>query len=273
MTDNYIVYNDDRTLGYLHAVKNLTTNDKYEVHHLHCHDNIYEIIMLISGDLEFHVECSVYKPKQFDIIIVRPNELHKLISCSNEPYERYTLHISSEFFIRNKCERFESIFLDRKLGENNLISANIVKEYLLDQFMRIEDYFSKKEYLVTNAAIIEFLYHLNSANTNANYLKPSIKNERINDIITYINEHITDNITLEHLSDKFYIDKFYLCKAFKKNTSYTINQYITYKRVLLARTHYENGLSLTESAAQSGFNTYSNFYKAHIKFIGTSPRS
>lgn len=270
MTDNFIVFNEEISAGYLHAIRTISGNEKYEVHILHSHDNIYEIIMLISGDLEFHVEGSIYKPKQYDVIVVRPNELHKLISCSNEPFERFTIHISADFFSKNNCKRFESVFLNRKLGTNNLITTSLAKDYIKDLFYRIEDYFVVEEYLVANSALIELLYHLNCANKELT--EATVKNDRINDIIIHINDHLNENITLESLSDKFYIDKYYLCKSFKKHTSYTVTQYITYKRIILARELHKNGLSLTDASAQAGFNSYSNFYKAHIKFIGTKPR-
>ncbi len=273
MTNNYIVFNQEKTVGYLHSVKNVKNfkdNEKLQVHTLHCHDDYYEIIMLINGDLEFHVEGSIYKPVKHDIIIVRPNELHKLIAYSSKPYERYTLHISSTFFKKHNCQRFEDIFNNRKLGSNNLIPSSFVNKWLLNLFIKIEEYFQKKEYFVLDAILIHFLYELNAFNGEPQ--QPITKNERIKDIILFINDNLNKPITLELLSEKFFIDKYHLCKIFKKNTSFTVHQYITYKRVLLARDYKNKGLPLMESATKAGFNNYSNFYKAHIKFMGTTPK-
>lgn len=271
MTDNYIVFNQDKTVGYLHCIREIDTKINNRLHMLHCHSNIYEIVMLLSGNVEFHVEGTVYKPNKNDIIIVRPNELHELITCGDEPYERYTLHITSDFFIKNNCQRFQSIFLNRRLGESNLIPSSMVENELVNLFMRIEKYFEMSEYFVANAAVIEFLFNLNSFKKET--LTPKVKNERIKEILLYINENIKDNINLELLSEKFFIDKFYLCKAFKKRTSYTVNQYIAYKRVLYARELHDDGMTLTDACFNAGFNSYSNFYKAHIKFLGISPRN
>ncbi len=271
MTDNYVVFNAEKNVGYLHAVRQPKLNTGNEIHYLHGHDNIYEIIMLINGDLEFHVEGSIYKPKKYDIVIVRPKELHELISISNEPYKRFTLHITQDFFLKYNCERFEEIFNNRRLGENNLIPSNFVEENLKDLCFKIEKYFEKGEYQVANAVLIEFLYILNTANGEPT--KPTNRYKRINDIIDYINENLTEQLTLEDVAEQFFIDKFYLCKVFKKNTSFTINQYISYKRVLLARELHDKGMSLMDASSNAGFNSYSNFYKAHIKFLGTSPRA
>lgn len=270
MTDNYIVFNQEISAGYLHAIRTTDTQPSREVAVLHCHDRIFEIIMLLTGTIEFHVEGSVYKPNPFDMIIVRPNELHKIIAYGDEPYERFTLHIASDYFIKNNCERFKSIFLNRKLGSDNLIPASVVKKQMYNSFLCIENFFENEEYIVANAAILQFLYHLNSYKKDT--LRPAIKNQRINEIILFMNENMSEPITLESLSEHFYIDKYYLCKAFKKNTGYTINQYLTYKRVLLAREFHNQGMSLTESCSNAGFNSYSNFYKAHIKYFGSSPK-
>ena len=45
-------------------------------------------------------------------------------------------------------------------------------------------------------------------------------------VISYINEHYTENITLEQLCSVFHVGKNYLYKTLKNQTGQTINNYI-----------------------------------------------
>ncbi len=234
----------------------------------HIHDNKYEIIILFSGDLEFHVEDCTYKVKPFDLMIVRPNESHKMMSVNKTPYERITIHLTNDFSKKNNCEQFFQVFHNRQLGTHNVICSDIVKEELLDLFFKLENYIKTDSLVVANCVLIEILYILN----NVKAITPNIKNENINKLLIYINDNLTENLSLDFLAEKFFMNKFYLCKLFKKCTGYTLTNYINYKRILLAQELHRNGQTLMQACINSGFNSYSNFYRMYVKQIGTAPK-
>lgn len=235
----------------------------------HVHHFKYEIIFLLSGDLEFDVEGSLYKLNPFDLVIARPNESHKMLSNSAVPYERITIHLTDEFSKKNNCEDFFTIFNNRRLGSHNVISSDIVKEHLANLLFKIEKYINDGAYTVANCVLVELLYILNDSKTTP----PNIKNKNISDILNYINENLTQDLSLDFLSEKFFINKYYLCKLFKKCTGYTVITYINYKRILLAQELHKNGQTLMEACINSGFDSYSNFYRIYVKQIGTSPKN
>ena len=75
------------------------------------------------------------------------------------------------------------------------------------------------------------------------------------------------------LADKFYLSKYYLCRAFHKATGLTINEYVRRKRLVLVHELKDEGRSLTEAALMAGFHDYSSFYRAYVKEYGVSPRN
>lgn len=257
---------DGLEFGYRRAV---TPMPEKVITQAHTHDFKYEIIFLLSGDLEFDVEGCSYKLKPYDIIIVRPNESHKMMSLTKVPYERITIHLTDDFSKKNNCTEFLKIFHNRRLGAHNVISSDITKEKMADLIFKIEKYIEEDAYIVANCVLIEFLYILNDSKTIA----PSIKNKNINEILIYINENLTQDLNLDFLSEKFFINKYYLCKLFKKCTGYTVTTYINYKRILLAQELHKSGQTLMESCINAGFDSYSNFYRIYVKQIGTSPKN
>jgi len=237
---------------------------------LHNHNDVYEIVLFINGDAQFHAEGSVYKIKPYDILMTRPFEMHRIHCLSTKPYERSVLYISKDYFSMNNCPEFAEIFENRELGSGNIIPAQSVKDSLLEPLNRIAQYTEEKAYKVANAALIEFLYLLNNLKKNAR--RAAVQNKRISAIILYINENLGEHITLDMLAEQFHIDKFHLCRTFKKFTGYTLNKYINYKRLLLVRELHANGQSLLEASVNAGFNNYSHFYRMYMKEYGNPPK-
>ena len=90
--------------------------------------------------------------------------------------------------------------------------------------------------------------------------------------MTYINQNIGNQLTIEELSKYFYLSPSYLCRIFKSATGMTINKYITAKKITLSKALLSEGCSVSEACEKSGFNDYSNFLKAFTKAVGVSPK-
>ena len=93
----------------------------------------------------------------------------------------------------------------------------------------------------------------------------------ITDIIRYLNEHLTEPVTLDELSGRFFISKYYMNRAFKKATGTTVMDYLIYKRVVMARQLMLNGFTAADAANETGFGDYSTFYRAYKKVMGCRP--
>ena len=93
----------------------------------------------------------------------------------------------------------------------------------------------------------------------------------IKEILRYLEYNFTERISIDMLSSHFYISKYYLMRQFKKETGYTIHNYILKKRINYACCLIVNGISPSEACYQSGFTDYSLFFKAFTKTTGFSP--
>jgi YesN/AraC family two-component response regulator len=100
----------------------------------------------------------------------------------------------------------------------------------------------------------------------------SDNNDKVIEILDYINTHMEQKITLDLLENIFYVNKYYLCHIFKINTGFTVNEYITYKRIMKAQELLNQKVPVMEAYLSVGFGDYSNFYKAFKKITGCSPK-
>ncbi len=96
--------------------------------------------------------------------------------------------------------------------------------------------------------------------------------DKINNILYYINENLNGDVSLDTLSAKFYISKYHLLREFKKNTGYTIHRYTQQKRLILAKELLKGNSNITEVCTQCGFGDYSNFIRSFRKEFGISPK-
>ena len=87
-------------------------------------------------------------------------------------------------------------------------------------------------------------------------------NQKMIDILRYINEHLAEDLSIEVLAEHFYISKYHMMRQFKEETGYTIHQYITEKRLLDARNRMNAGVPATRACYESGFKDYSTFLRA-----------
>lgn len=100
----------------------------------------------------------------------------------------------------------------------------------------------------------------------------SRKDHKIEDIINYIETHLAEELSLAKLSTVFSMSVSNLQRRFKKSFNMTVNGYIRYRRLVVARQHLERGLvTITEAAYEAGYHHPSNFTNAFKKAFGMPP--
>ena len=94
----------------------------------------------------------------------------------------------------------------------------------------------------------------------------------INEILSYINEHYTEDIYLEGLAGQFDISPSYLSKLIKEHCGMTFVSYLASLRVEQAKKLLlETKLSITDIYMQCGFNNRTTFIRTFKKATGLSP--
>lgn len=239
---------------------------------LHLHDD-YEIFMFLDGNSKYVVEGNIYDLEPNDIIVIKKYQMHRIYHNSGTPYRRFVAMIKPAFFQVCGCPEYEEAFLNLsdKIG-NKIDAATVRSSGLYDAIQRFKMYsdeFEKPYSPVALASVTEMLYLINNIKMNPtqNSTVPRLK-----EIITYINNNFTKNITLEDLEKRFYMSKYHLCHIFPKSTGLTVHQYITKKRLALAKELIDSGNNISESARLSGFNSYTSFYRAYLNEYNKTPK-
>ena len=148
----------------------------------------------------------------------------------------------------------------------------------LGQIVReLEHSLDSKEYaneLYHNLLFLDFMVQLNrnALHNSIEYLSNTSSNQKMIAIIDYLNEHLTEDISIDSLSETFFLSRYHLMHSFKEETGYTIGNYLSTKRLLLARDLILQGEPITNVCYECGFRNYSTFSRAFKKNFGYSPR-
>ena len=79
-------------------------------------------------------------------------------------------------------------------------------------------------------------------------------------VLYYIDEHISEPITFEHLAEKFGYSAFHFHRIFSTVTEQTITDYLKKRRLTLAHMQLcETEKTVTEIALANGFNSIQSF--------------
>lgn len=246
-------------------------NEEYFYCPLHTHDT-FEIYFFISGCCDYLVEGSTYHLLPGDILIMRPVEAHctKVLS-TDIPYERMVFDVSISYIndLFGNSEITDR-FLNLPLGKNNLFrdadfGHKICKE-MLYQLKDISPNFTE------NNIIPRLLYVLSESNKVLKEKNFETIIDETDKLIDYVNKNLFTNITLEQVSDEFFISKSQINRIFKKKTGSSLYQYVLAKRLITAKNMIASGISMVTACEKCGFSDYSSFYRSYIKRFGHSPK-
>lgn len=91
-------------------------------------------------------------------------------------------------------------------------------------------------------------------------------------VIGYINRHISEELSIDQISEACYISKYYLCRIFKKRVGLTIMEYILQTRISMAKELLEKQkTSITQISIACGFSSPSYFSRSFKEAMGISP--
>ncbi len=231
-----------------------------------------ELYYFISGKLVYKIEGTRYPLHPGDILIMRHAESHSLEIDPSEPYERISLHFDSEL-IRSIDPSLKLLhaFYDRELGQSNLFTPSDFSTPLCEMLAEgmMEKTENPRQQIIS--MLIPMLNELSTAYENKKN-NPQNTDAPSRRIIDYINRHLSDDLSLDRICERFYISKPQLCRIFKAATGTTVWEYVTVKRLMAAQQLISEGTPPTKAASLCGFNDYSVFYRAYKRHFNTSPK-
>ena len=264
-------------------------SDNFEIFHykdsylkdvdLHHHD-FYEVYFFISGDVSYTIESKTYALKPGDILLISPKELHQPVISQNKTYERIVLWINCSYLERISTQKSDltRCFNAEVDKQTNLLRLNehdqkSIKSSMLSLLSTSKN---EAEYndILSRAMLLKLMAELNFLflDKTVAYENESNLSDVMKDIVKYINDKHTERISLDLLSQKFFISKYHMSREFMRHFGITIHRYVVKKRLITAKQYLAEGLAPSNVYAKCGFSDYSNFYRSFRSEYGISPK-
>ena len=240
----------------------------------------YEVFFFLGGNVTYTIEGKTYKLRPGDLLLTNSLDVHRPTVSPGKPYERIVLWLSNDFFDAFPMpeDNLSSCFTDAATKDYRLIRPSA------SNFIRLRgicDHISKAltspklgSASLAYAYVLEFLVRVCRCYYEASEPSPQdiTENEKVNAVISYINDTITSELTLDTLANQFFISKFYLSRQFRQYAGISIYQYIIKRRLGIARDLLCKGSSVIDACMECGCGDYSNFLKAFKREFEKSPK-
>lgn len=251
---------------------------QYNGNFFHNHDG-YELFFLLNGDLNYYIEGVGMHLERGNLVLINPYDFHRREIVKGDSYERIVINIKDSCMGKISSEKtdlsacFHNLPADKsnilKLNEQQIVEYTLCAQHLSRE-LESGEYGSE---ILADTYIKQILIMINRISKKTNYV--GIKNimpSLVSNTIGYIEQHITEEITLEVLSHYFHHNGTYISRCFKKTTGISLQQYIIRKRITLAKKYLCEGCSPYDACFLAGFNDYSNFSRTFTKQASHSPR-
>ena len=239
--------------------------------------NFYELFFFIEGDVTYMIDGQPYPLRPGDLLIIPGTVPHHPVFGETRSYRRVVLWMTAEF-VRSLAQGETLIECFPAEGGSYFYRfAPSEGERLLDLAMTITEEFSySRPFADTMSALLvtELLIRIHRLMPTSAQSHPedSASEQLVREVVRFINENLSRELTLDYIADHFFISKFYLSRVFKRYMNVTPHSYVTQRRLALAKRLLYDGIPPTEVYRRCGYADYSSFYRSVREKYGISPK-
>ena len=241
-----------------------------------------KLILLLGGKVTYVVEGVTYFLQPWDVLLVQHNLIHKPIIDPAEPYERVVVWLDRTWLTQRSDpgEPLDACFDTVRERGFHLLRTNGARrlEYMRT-IQRLEEALHSKEFGAARLAdtlcqqlLIDVNRDILASRTAAEAPDSYRVDPKMEEILQYIVHHLNEELSVDSLAKRFYLSRYYLMHRFKAVTGFTVHQYISQKRLLMAGELIRQGVPVMKAAEQAGFAEYSTFLRAFQNTFHMSPR-
>ena len=252
----------------------------YRSNLLHSHE-VFEVLLCLSDSIFILNNDSLSLLRKNDLILFNDTDIHGIIADIYQKFERMVLLIDPAFikeflptydllkcFYEPTGQTKRICHLSPEQAESILFSYKSLSD--------LNDDHSDIAKLKKKLLLADLLLRINTIYDESPHQELTIKADplfnKIQSVISYINDNLAKDLSLRVLSEQFYISTSYLSAVFKEITGHSVSSYIISRRILLATELLKQNHPVSEVSESCGFNNYTHFIRTFKKYEGVSPK-
>ena len=235
----------------------------------------HKIIILLAGRAGYAIEGERYDLSPGDFVLVGRGSIHRPEVREDDFYERMILYISPAYLASlgtEDCD-LEGCFRQAQTAFRYVYrdeGGSRVRQ-LFETLARTVREGGYGAALLERAQFLELMVEVNRVCLGGHQVQATAGDSKVVALLQYLNLHLTEELSIDQLAERFYISKYHMMRRFRQETGYSIHGYLTEKRLLLAQRLLAQGASPSEAGEQTGYQDYSTFSRAYKKHFGRGP--
>ncbi len=241
----------------------------------HTHDSA-EIYLTMTPLPDILLNNTLCKAPAGTLIVIPPFCIHQLYHEIDKTYERYILTINTHW-LENIFFHNPKIFSYLTHADSPLLLP--LQESEVKTITTLLNHFTKNQFPQTPTVLSDFFIVLNTIHnfirqhetTLSLPLFSTTTSIQISEVLTYIQENLSNPLTVTEIAAHFFLNADYLSRLFKKHTHISLGHYITLQKISVAQKYLHEGKTITQTQELLGYSSYAHFFKTFKKVVGITP--
>lgn len=243
--------------------------------HSHQYNEIY---FLQSGKCNVYIDNETFCLEDGSVLFIPAFKEHTFIYPFSQDVKRTVLYISTEqlnwYFNKDFKDEINNLFINKHLQLSRKSFSNLSNIFEKIQFEKYS--LDNMSELLTKAYFFELIIYLIRCQHYTHNInqKTNLSNITIGEIVNFIENNYSRQLTLPEIAAQFGISESSLTKKIKIFTNMTFKEYLTKTRIEAAKSLLiSSEKSITEIAYECGYNNSNFFGDVFKKAVGMSPSS
>lgn len=224
---------------------------------------------ITAGCSTFDYRGQRHDMKAGDLVLINPDWVHNCNPIDNQPWSYLMLYVDTHWLTRLRHD------LDQlpTPAWQDLATATLDDPGLYQGFCELADTLldPDRELLAKQDRLVDYLTHLLARVAAAPSPAPVKVPPRIGELAAYLDQHCTDDLSLDVLCQQAGCSPGYLIRAFRQAFGLTPHAYLVNRRIQLGRQQLRQGLPIAEAALNAGFSDQPHFQRTFKRLVAATP--
>lgn len=233
----------------------------------HVHPDEYELLYVSQGSGRVMIGAGLFPLTPNTLYIINGEDVHFVSPDNKTEYVRTIINLPKEYLHGLFAAAKETDALPKLLQKGAVCLGSAAAEAVETALFTFDNAEEHK-----NLSFACALFTLFSACAAADSQVSPYSDGIIASVLSYIDENITEKITLEDIEKHTFVSKYHICHKFKKTVGMTPGEYILKRRISLTKKLLSGSdFALSEIAMSAGFGSFSYFSSSFKRSEGITP--
>ena len=244
------------------------TDGRKVYYNLHSHTH-WSLGAITQGVSTFIYRENSYHVTEGDLVLMNPDWPHACNPIENQPWAYLMLYVDTTWLTQL---RYDEGLLQRPRWQdiaNAVITDNHLYQGYCTMAATLLD--ETRELLDKQTQVIEYLSTLMHTLDNQKLVLDRQTPAALNKLAIYLNEHCTEELSLDELCTLSGYSPSYLIRSFRQHFGMTPHAYIVNKRIQYGQQQLKKGISIIDTALNAGFADQAHFQRTFKRLVAATP--